>query len=30
MKSNEKLENIALWVKNLTSEAEALKALEEV
>lgn len=26
---NEKLENIALWVKNLTSQAEALKAEEK-
>lgn len=29
MERNEKLENIALWVKNLTSEAEALKAEEK-
>ena len=29
MERNEKLENIALWVKNLLSEAEALKAEEK-
>lgn len=29
MERNEKLENIALWVKNLTSEAEALKSEEK-
>lgn len=29
MERNEKIENIALWVKNLTSEAEALKAEEK-
>ena len=29
MERNEKLENIALWVKNLTREAEALKAEEK-
>lgn len=29
MERNEKLENIALWVKNLTSESEALKAEEK-
>lgn len=29
MERNEKLENIALWIKNLTSESEALKAEEK-
>lgn len=29
MERNEKLENIALWVKNLLSESEALKAEEK-
>ena len=29
MERDEKIENIALWVKNLTSEAEALKAEEK-
>lgn len=29
MERNDKLENIALWVKNLLSEAEALKAEEK-
>ena len=29
MERNEKIENIALWIKNLTSESEALKAEEK-